>query len=171
MVASINSVMLLGNLCRDPELKYTPSGTAVCRLGLAMNRVWYDQKINEKREDVCYVDVDVWGKQGESANQYLSKGRQVAIQGRLQLDQWTDKDTQQKRSKLKVVCERMTFVGNKGDGPQRQHEEPDNRAQRPQREQQRFTPPAKPAPQSATTEEAFPDDAPAAEISESEIPF
>jgi single-strand DNA-binding protein len=116
----VNKVFLLGNLTRTPELRFTPSGLAICQIGIAVNRVWYDQKTNEKREEVTFVDVDVFGKQAETANTYLVKGRQVHIEGRLKLDQWDDKQTGQKRQKLKVVCERLTFVGNKGDGGQGQ---------------------------------------------------
>jgi single-strand DNA-binding protein len=115
-MASFNKVILLGNLTRDPQVRYTPGGTAVSELGLAVNRTWFDQKTNSRREEVTFVDVTLWGRQAEVAGEYLAKGRQVLIEGRLQLDSWDDKDTGQKRSKLKVVGENMTMVGGRGDG-------------------------------------------------------
>lgn len=115
-MASYNRVILMGNLTRDPQVRYTPSQTAVADLGLAVNRVWYDKNTHEKREEVTFVDVTVWGRQAEVAGEYLSKGRSVLIEGRLQLDQWEDKDSGQKRSKLKVVCENLTMVGGRSDG-------------------------------------------------------
>ncbi|HUE14121.1 MAG TPA: single-stranded DNA-binding protein [Planctomycetaceae bacterium] len=116
-MASFNRVILLGNLTRDPQVRYTPGGTAVSELGLAVNRTWFDQKTNSRREEVTFVDVTLWGRQAEVAGEYLSKGRQVLIEGRLQLDTWDDKESGQKRSKLRVVCENMTMVGGRTDGP------------------------------------------------------
>jgi len=118
-VASLNKVLLIGNLTRDVEMRYTPSGVAKARLGLAVNRKFRDSKTNELREEVAFVDIDVWGKQAETANQYLSKGQAVFIEGRLQFDQWDDKQTGQKRSKLLVVAERFQFMGARpgGGGP------------------------------------------------------
>jgi single-strand DNA-binding protein len=116
-MASYNKVLLMGNLTRDPEMRYTPSGMALCRLGLAVNRVFND-KNNQRREEVTFVDIDVWGRQAEIAQQYLSKGRPVFVEGRLKLDQWDDKQTGQKRSKLTVVGERIQFVGGGGAGGQ-----------------------------------------------------
>ncbi len=110
-MASFNRVILLGNLTRDPQVRYTPGGTAVSEIGLAVNRTWFDQKTNSRREEVTFVDVTLWGRQAEVAGEYLSKGRQVLIEGRLQLDTWDDKESGQKRSKLRVVCENMTMVG------------------------------------------------------------
>ena len=115
-MASFNRVILMGNLTRDPQVKYIPSGTAVAELGLAVNRTWYDKNTNQKKEDVTFVDVTLWGRQAEIAGEYLSKGRSVLIEGRLQLDTWQDKETGQNRSKLKVVCENMTMVGGRNDG-------------------------------------------------------
>lgn len=100
----------MGNLTRDPEAKYTPKGTAVCQLGMAINRYWKDEN-GEDKEEVTFVDVEVWGKQAETASKYLSKGRPVFIEGRLKLDTWDDKESGQKRSRMKVVCERMQFIG------------------------------------------------------------
>jgi single-strand DNA-binding protein len=116
-MASFNRVILLGNLTRDPQVRYTPGGTAVSEIGLAVNRTWFDQKTNSRREEVTFVDVTLWGRQAEVAGEYLAKGRQVLVEGRLQLDSWEDKESGQKRSKLRVVCENMTMVGARGDGP------------------------------------------------------
>jgi single-strand DNA-binding protein len=115
-MASFNKVLLMGNLTRDVEMRYTPSGMALAQIGLAVNRKYRDTKTNEMREEVTFVDIEVWGKQAETANQYLSKGRPVFIEGRLKLDQWDDKATGQKRSKMKVVAERVQFMGSAG-GP------------------------------------------------------
>jgi single-strand DNA-binding protein len=117
-MGSFNKVILLGNLTRDPQVRYTPGGTAVAEIGLAVNRTWFDQKTNTRREETTFVDVTLWGRQAEVAGEYLAKGRQVLIEGRLNLDTWDDKETGQKRSKLKVVGEHMTMVGSRGDGPQ-----------------------------------------------------
>lgn len=117
-MASFNRVILLGNLTRDPQVKYIPSGSAVTELGLAVNRTWFDKNTNQKREEVTFVEVTLWGRQAEIAGEYLSKGRSVLIEGRLQLDTWQDKETGQNRSKLRVVCENMTMVGGRPDGGQ-----------------------------------------------------
>jgi len=114
-MANLNKVMLMGNLTRDPEVRYTPKGTAVAELGLAVNRV-YTAENNEKREETTFVDVTFWGRTAEIAAEYLKKGRPVFIEGRLQLDSWEDKQTGQKRSKLKVVGENMQFLGSRGGG-------------------------------------------------------
>jgi single-strand DNA-binding protein len=114
-MANLNKVMLMGNLTRDPEVRYTPKGTAVAELGLAINRV-YTSDNNEKREETTFVDVTLWGRTAEIAGEYLKKGRPVFIEGRLQLDTWDDKQTGQKRSKLKVVGEAMQLMGGRGDG-------------------------------------------------------
>jgi single-strand DNA-binding protein len=114
-MANLNKVMLMGNLTRDPEVRYTPKGTAVAELGLAINRV-YTADNNEKREETTFVDVTLWGRTAEIAGEYLKKGRPVFIEGRLQLDTWDDKQTGQKRSKLKVVGEAMQLMGSRGAG-------------------------------------------------------
>lgn len=102
----------MGNLTRDPEVRYTPKGTAVCDVSIAINRTTVDDQGN-KHEDVTYVDVTLWGKTAENAAQYLAKGRSVFIDGRLALETWEDKQTGQKRSKLKVVAESLQFLGPK----------------------------------------------------------
>jgi single-strand DNA-binding protein len=114
-MASVNKVMLLGNLTRDPEIRYTPKGTAVTDLGMAVNRVRTGDN-GERIEEVTYVDVTLWGRQAELAGQYLGKGRPVFIEGRLQLDQWDDKQSGQKRSRLRVVGENMQFLPSGGAG-------------------------------------------------------
>lgn len=108
-MANLNKVMLIGNLTRDPELRYTPKGTAVADIGLAINRVWTNEQ-NQRQEETTFVDVTLWGRQAELAQQYLSKGRGAYIEGRLQMDTWDDKQTGQKRSKLKVVGENLQFL-------------------------------------------------------------
>jgi single-strand DNA-binding protein len=115
-MASYNKVILLGNLTRDPQVKYTPSGTALAELGLAVNRYWFDKQTNSRREETTFVDVTLWGREAEVAGEYLAKGRPVLVEGRLQLDTWDDKTTGQKRSKLRVVGERMQMLGARGDG-------------------------------------------------------
>lgn len=114
-MANVNKVILIGNLTRDPEVKYTPKGSAVSELGLAINR-FYSTDNGERREETTFVDVTLWGKQAELAGEYLKKGRSVYIEGRLQLDTWDDKQSGQKRSKLRVVGETMQFLDRKGQG-------------------------------------------------------
>lgn len=115
-MASLNKVMLIGNLTRDPEIKYTPKGMAIAEMGLACNRKYTVEATGEKREEVTFIDVTLWGRQAELAKEYLSKGRSVYIEGRLQLDTWDDKATGQKRSKLKVTGETMQFLGGRNEG-------------------------------------------------------
>ncbi len=114
-MASFNKVILLGNLTRDPEVRYTPKGTAVTELGMAVNRV-YTAENGEKREEATFVDVTLWGRTAEIAGEYLKKGRPVFIEGRLQLDTWDDKQSGQKRSKLKVVGEGLQLIGSRPGG-------------------------------------------------------
>jgi single-strand DNA-binding protein len=116
-MASFNKVILVGNLTRDPELRYTPKGLAIAKIGLAVNRTWKTET-GESREEVTFVDVDSFGKQAETIGQYLKKGRPILVEGRLKLDQWDDKQTGQKRSRLGVVMESFTFLdsGNRGGG-------------------------------------------------------
>ena len=114
-MASFNKVILLGNLTRDPEVRYTPKGSAVCDLGLAVNRS-YTLDSGEKREEVTFVDVVLWARLAEIAGEYLKKGRPVFIEGRLQLDTWDDKQSGQKRSKLRVIGETMQLLGGRPPG-------------------------------------------------------
>lgn len=115
MAASFNKVILVGNLTRDPEVRYTPKGSAVCDLGLAVNRQ-YSLEGGEKREEVTFVDVVLWARLAEIAGEYLKKGRPVLIEGRLQLDSWDDKQSGQKRSKLRVIGETMQLLGGRQGG-------------------------------------------------------
>lgn len=110
---NFNKVILAGNLTRDPELRYTPKGTAIARLGLAINRSTTTES-GEKREEVTFVDVDAFGRTAELIGQYFKKGRPILMEGRLRLDQWEDKNTHQKQSKLKVVLESFTFLDSRG---------------------------------------------------------
>jgi single-strand DNA-binding protein len=112
-MASFNKVILAGNLTRDPELRYTPKGTAVAKIGLAVNRTWTGED-GQKKEEVNFIDVEAWGRQGEVIAQYMKKGRPLLIEGRLKLDTWEDKNTKQKVSKLKVVLEGFSFIDSKG---------------------------------------------------------
>lgn len=116
MAAYFNRVILMGNLTRDPQVRYVANGTAVAEVGLAINRTWYDKNSNQKKEDVTFVDVTLWGRQAEIAGEYLSKGSSVHIEGRLQLDTWQDKESGQNRSKLRVVCENMQMIGGRSQG-------------------------------------------------------
>ena len=115
-MASFNKVILVGNLTRDPQVKYTTGGTAVTEIGLAVSRQWTVKQSNTRKEETTFVDITLWGRTAEIAGEYLSKGKQVLIEGRLQLDTWDDRESGQKRSKLKVVGENMTMLGSRGDG-------------------------------------------------------
>ena len=111
-MASYNRVLLMGNLTRNPEIRYTPSGTAVADLGLAINES-YKNKAGEMVEQTCFVDVVVWGRQAETSSEYLQKGSPVFVEGRLQLDQWESQEGE-KRSKLRVRADRVQFLGTSG---------------------------------------------------------
>ena len=142
-MANFNKVMLMGNLTRDPEVRYTPKGTAIATIGLAVNRTWTTDA-GEKKEEVTFIDVDVWGKQAETIGQYMAKGRPLFVEGRLKLDQWDDKESGQKRSKLKVVCENFQFIGAPRQGAEFKEGAPP--AERPQRARPApAAPPAAPA--------------------------
>ena len=116
-MANFNKVILAGNLTRDPELRYTPKGTAIARIGLAVNRNWTTDT-GEKKEEVTFVDVDAFGKQAETIGQYFKKGRPILIEGRLRYETWDDKQSGQKRSKLGVVLVGFQFMdsGNRAAG-------------------------------------------------------
>jgi single-strand DNA-binding protein len=108
-MAGFNRIIMMGNLTRDPELRQLPSGNSVCRLGLAANRSYKNRQTGDMVEEVCFVDVDVWGAQAESCNQYLSKGRPVLVEGRLKLDSWQDQEGNN-RSKHSIVADRVVFM-------------------------------------------------------------
>lgn len=120
MANGYNRVVMVGNLTRDPELKQLPSGQSVCRLNVASNRQFRNRQTGDMVQEVCYVDVDVWGAQAESSSKYLEKGRQVLIEGRLKLDSWQDAEGNN-RSKHSLVADRVVFLssGNQdGNGSQ-----------------------------------------------------
>lgn len=108
-MANLNKVMLIGNLTRDPELRFTPKGTAVADVAIAINRIW-NNDAGQRQEETTFVDITLWGRQAELAQQYLTKGRGIYVEGRLQMDTWDDKTTGQKRSKLKVIGESLQFL-------------------------------------------------------------
>jgi single-strand DNA-binding protein len=120
-MASLNKVMLIGNLTRDVETRFTPSGTCIAGFGIACNRKWKDAKTGELKEEVTFVDIELFGKTAEVAQKYLAKGKSVFIEGRLKLDTWEDKGTGQKRSKLKVIGETLQFLS---DGKQQTQAKP-----------------------------------------------
>ena len=122
-MANFNKVILLGNLTRDPELRYVPSGAPVCSFDLAVNRS-YTTQAGERRDEVCYVTIVVWGKQAETCAEYLKKGRGALVEGRLTLRSWETPDGQ-KRSKHEVVGERVQFMGGRREGGGPPEQEPE----------------------------------------------
>jgi single-strand DNA-binding protein len=114
-MASFNKVMLMGNLTRDPQLKYLPSQTAVAEFGIACNRK-FRTATGEDREEVTFIDISAFGKTGELINQYFTKGKPIFIEGRLKFDQWEDKQGGGKRSKLTVIAENFQFIGGRDGG-------------------------------------------------------
>ena len=171
-MANLNKLMLIGNGTRDPEIRYTPKGTALVELSLAVNRR-YTAENGEKREETTFVDVTLWGRTAEIANEYLRKGRPVYIEGRLQLDSWDDKTTGQKRSKLKIVGEEMQLLGGResgggsgGSAPGGEYDEAPRQSRPPQnRPQPQQRPQGRPA--SAPKAPADPD----LDVEEDDIPF
>lgn len=164
-MASFNQTILIGNLTRDPDLRVTPKGTAICQFSLAVNRKFKDDS-GQMRDETTYVDIEAWGKQAELIAKYLIKGSPALVQGRLKLDQWDDKQSGQKRSKLKVVLENVQFLGGKPTGPG-QDQEAQERAE-PHRSQDTMPAsysPAQPKPRGA----AVP--APANNFDDSDVPF
>lgn len=113
-------MILIGNLTRDPSVKYTTGGTAIAEIGLAVNRDWYDKSTNQKKSEVTFVDVTYFGKTAEVIGEYMKKGASMLVEGRLSLDSWDDKATGQKRTKLRVIGEQMTMLGGRGGGGERQ---------------------------------------------------
>ena len=112
---NLNKVMLMGNLTRDPEIKYTPKGTAIANFGIAVNRN-YSTEGGEKREEVTFIDLEAFGRTAEIIGEYFKKGRPIFIEGRLKLDSWDDKQTGQKKSKLRVVVDSFEFLGSREGG-------------------------------------------------------
>jgi single-strand DNA-binding protein len=107
----VNKVILVGNLGKDPEVRYTAGGQAVANLRIATSRSWTDKQSGQKKEETEWHDVEVWGKQAEQCGEFLSKGRQVYVEGRLKTDAWDDKTSGQKRSRVKVVADTVRFLG------------------------------------------------------------
>jgi len=130
-MASLNKVLLMGNLTRNPEIRYTPGGSAVCEFGMAVNRRFM-QANGQEKDETCFVDITVWGKQAESSSRFLQKGSSVFVEGRLVYDQWTEKETGNKRSRLRIYAERVQFLdrrdaapqGGEGDGAPQQYGQP-----------------------------------------------
>ena len=178
-MASFNKVMLMGNLTRDPQLKYLPSQTAVVEFGIACNRK-FKAADGSDREEVTFVDCSSFGKQAEVINQYFTKGKPIFIEGRLKFDSWEDKQGGGKRSKLTVVIENFQFIGGRdggggsGGGGGGYEEGGDTGGAPPQRAPQRASArpqgqaPARPAPQSAPPQQPFGDEE---QFKDDEIPF
>lgn len=154
-MAYLNKVFLIGNLTRDPELRVTPKGTAICSFGLAVNRQFKDES-GASRDETTFVDIEAWGKQGELVSKYLTKGSPAMVEGRLRLDTWEDKNGGGKRSKLKVVLDNVQFLsrgggggggaapgGDAGEG----HDEPSGTPERHSPPPRQSAPPSRPAPQ------------------------
>ena len=184
-MASFNRVVLMGNLTRDPEVRYVTSGTAVTDVSLAINRYRTDKNTNQRIEETTFVDVTLWGRTAEIAGEYLGKGRPVLIEGRLQQDQWEDKETGQKRSKLKVVGESMQLLGSRdgagAGGPQSHAQSSTPQSSTPQSSTPQSSTPQSSTPQSSTPqsstpsgkppEESFYDNPPVSDGGDSAVPF
>ena len=151
-MAYLNKVFLIGNLTRNPELRVTPKGTAICSFSLAVNRTYRDEGGNA-REEVTYVDIEAWGKQAELCSKYLAKGSPCMVEGRLRLDSWEDKQSGNKRSKLKVVLDNVQFLTRAPSGPSgaqegQEQQEGEHSAQQARREPAAAAPaPRTPPPQ------------------------
>jgi len=172
-MASLNKVFLMGNLTRDPELRYTPSGTPVCEFGLAVNRR-YKTSAGEQRDETCFVDVTMWGARGVAISEYLTKGQPIFIEGRLKYDSW--ESAEGRRTKMTVVAEGFEFIGSRGgagaagrgaaDAEEGGAAEPPARGGSPKRAQGR--PQGKPQPKAPAPEEAADE---GVDVSDDEIPF
>ena len=151
-MANVNKVILIGNVTRDPEVKFTPKGSAVADLGLAINRN-YTLDNGEKREETTFVDVELWGRLAEIAGEYAKKGRPIYIEGRLRMDTWEDKASGQKRSRMKVVGENLQLLGGRpsGGGTGPDEEGSGHQESRPQRT-------SRPAPAQQPPKSSEPDD-------------
>ena len=163
-MANLNKVFLMGNLTRDPELRYTPSGTGVCEFGVAVNRTWTTPD-GEKRDETCFVDCQMWGRRGEVIAEYLRKGRPIFVEGRLKFDQWEGRDGQ-KRSKLRVVAENFEFLGGRGGGEDGKPRQPGGapRAGQDSGPPRNQAPPPPPPPPSDAGAEGF-------NVQDDDIPF
>lgn len=134
-MANLNKIHLIGNLTRDPETRVTPGGQTICQFGMAVNRTYKDGT-GAQREDTTFVDINAWGRQGETLAKYLTKGRPLYLEGRLQYDTWEDKTTGQKRSRHSITLESFQFLNGSSGSPE--------------------TPPAQPAPTSENQDEDVP---------------
>jgi single-strand DNA-binding protein len=112
----VNKVILIGNLGKDPEVRYTSGGQAVANLRIATSRSWTDKQSGQRKEETEWHDIEVWGKQAEQCGEYLSKGRQVYVEGRLKTDKWQDKETGKDRYRVKVVADSVRFISSRGAG-------------------------------------------------------
>ncbi|MDD3119682.1 MAG: single-stranded DNA-binding protein [Victivallales bacterium] len=186
-MASLNKVFLMGNLTRTPELRYTPGGSAVCELGLAVNRRYLSN--GQEQEETCFVDIVVWGKQAESCSRILEKGAPVLVEGRLHFEQWQERDSGAKRSRLRVVAERVQFLSRgqersqgdsdggyapRGNAPRPQQYPQQNRY--PQSAPRQSAPPQsypEPRPRTPNSDQAppMPEGAFEVENTEDDIPF
>lgn len=151
-----NKIILVGNLTRDVELRYSPAGTAIAKFGIATNRTYKDSVTGENKQEVMFIDVTVFGRSAEIANQYLRKGSKVLIEGRLVLDQWVD-SSGQKRSKHSVVAEKLQFMETKAEVQRNREYENSYEAPKPQAQQQ--------------TQSKQNNEIPSIDIDEDEIPF
>jgi single-strand DNA-binding protein len=129
----LNKFIAIGNLTRDVELRYSQGGSAIAKFGLAINRAWKDRNSGEKKEEVCYIDVNIFGKSAEVANQHLAKGKKILVEGRLQFEQWQDNNGQ-KRSKHSISAESFQFLDSKGGNQQDSHNQNKSNAYQPQNE-------------------------------------
>lgn len=129
-MSDMNRVCMTGRLTRDPEVRYIQSGTAVCDIGLAVGSTWFDKAANQRKEEVSFIDVTAFGRLAEVIGEYGSKGRQVAVEGRLKQETWDDKSTGQKRSKIKVIADSLVLLGRHGDS-QEPKKEPEDYADPP----------------------------------------
>ncbi len=155
-MASYNKVLLLGNLTRDPELRVTPKGTPICQFGLAVNRQFKDDS-GQTRDETTFVDIEAWGRQGETISKYCTKGRPLFVEGRLKLDTWDDKTTGQKRNKMKVVLENFQFIGGReGGAPAAGAAPEDGGDQTPERHSPPPRAASKPAPAADSLDEDVP---------------
>lgn len=139
MALNLNRVMIAGNLTRDPQVRFLANEKAVAEFGLAINRRFKDAN-GEQKEEATFVDIECWGRTAELAGQYLLRGRGCLIEGRLKLDTWDDKETGQKRSKLRVVADSVQFTDSKGPGERQAHPETDTPAPAPVRPQMSTAP-------------------------------
>ena len=174
-----NKVILVGNLTRDIELRYTPSGTAVGKFGLATNRVYNDPVTKEKKQEVMFIDITVFGRNAETANQYLKKGSQVLVEGRLAFNQWTD-NMGQKRSKHEIIAEQVKFLCGRENSVQstsypEQSTQYNNQPQQNQNsgymQNNTYNNPQPTQPQQMAQETQQKENIPSIDIDEEDIPF